>query len=136
MAQSLGPLEQWEGTDAQVLAGRLAVQLGGRRVQKRLHRRAWREDRTHPEARYYRARIRLEQSGPLAAWELFRREGELPEAAPEIRAIWYSFRAAVAALLRDFDLADTWVSRAQQLAPDHPWICVEHALEVRPKTSI
>src|SRR2546428_13962783 len=39
LAQSLGPLEQWEGTDAQVLAGRLAVQLGGRRLQKRLHRR-------------------------------------------------------------------------------------------------
>src|SRR5436305_166144 len=76
LAQSLGPLEQWEGTDAQILAGRLAIQLGGRRLQKRLHRRAWREDRTHPEARYYRARIRLEQSGPLAAWEMLRGEGD------------------------------------------------------------
>src|SRR4051794_6940278 len=65
----LGPLEQWAGTDARVMAGRLAMQLGGDRLARRLHLSAWRHDRRHPEACYYRAAALLQRRGPLPAWE-------------------------------------------------------------------
>ena len=128
LARNLGPLEQWEGTAPTLLAGRIASQLGGDRLSRRLFRRAWRQDRTQPEARYYRARVRLERSGPLAAWELLDREGDLPEAAPALEGMWFGFRATVAAHLRDFDAADAWLSRAEQMSPADPWLAVERAM--------
>lgn len=128
LGQPLGPLDEWEGTAGRLLAGRLAAQLGSHRLCRRLHRRAWREDPANPEARYFRARLRLERSGPLATWELLRQEGELPaEAATELRGVWWAFRAVVAAHLRDFDAADAWIARAEEIAPGDAWIPVERA---------
>src|SRR5215218_3747895 len=88
LAVALGPLHEWQGTEARLLAGRLAMQLGAPRLGRRLHRLAWREDPKHLETRYYRARHRMERSGPLATWELLRREGDLTGATPEQQAIW------------------------------------------------
>src|SRR5690242_3470124 len=65
--EAFGPLRTWAGTDARVMAGRLAMQLGDMRLGRRLHSAAWRQDRTHPEACYYRASALLERRGPLAA---------------------------------------------------------------------
>jgi hypothetical protein len=60
--RALGPLAAWQGTEARLIAGRLAVQFGGRRLSHRLMRRAWRDDLTHPEARYIRARARDDEA--------------------------------------------------------------------------
>jgi cellulose synthase operon protein C len=127
ISQELGPLAEWHGTDARLVAGRLAAQVGAPRLARRLHRLAWREDRAHPEACYYRARARLEHSGPLAAWEFLRRRGDLPEAPVDLRGNWLALRASVAAHLRDFDTADLWIARAREMATDDPWIFVEQS---------
>ena len=53
LARALGPLTQWRGTDARILAGGLAAHLGSARLGTALHVRAWREAPTDPEACFY-----------------------------------------------------------------------------------
>ncbi len=125
--EAFGPLRTWAGTDARVMAGRLAMQLGDMRLGRRLHSAAWRQDRTHPEACYYRASALLERRGPLAAWEFLRSRGDMPEAAPATRADWLAFHATVTGFLRDFDAAEGWIARAEEVAPRRPWVLVERA---------
>ncbi len=127
-AQAAGPLSDWTGPTARVLAGRLAVHLGAIRMALWHHVRAWRADRTHPEATYYFARRVLERRGPLEAWEFLSRTGELPESAPiSVRADWLALHASVLGLVRDFSAAAKWLARAEALAPIEPWIRMERA---------
>jgi cellulose synthase operon protein C len=128
LGQPFGPLEQWAGTDARVLAGRLAMQLGGDKLARRLHLSAWRQDRRHPEACYYRATALLQRRGPLPAWDFLRRRGDMPEAPPATRADWLALHANVTGLLRDFDAAESWLARADELAPGRAWILVERSV--------
>jgi tetratricopeptide (TPR) repeat protein len=128
VAQTLGPLREWTGSAARVLAGRLAIHLGAPRLTFLHHLRAWRDDRTDPEACYYHARALLERRGPLRTWEFLRRQGELPEAPAGVRADWLAFHACVLGRLRDFDAAETWLARAEALAPGRAWLCIERSL--------
>jgi tetratricopeptide (TPR) repeat protein len=41
---------------------------------------------------------------------------------------WLAFRANILGRLRDFDAAEDWLSRAEKIAPDYPWLCVERSL--------
>lgn len=127
LATAMGPLESWSGTDAQVLAGRVAMQMGAYRLARLLHLRAWRQDRRHPEACYYRASGLLQRRGPLAAWESLSRRGDMPEARPDVRADWLALHATVSGLLRDFDAAEDWINRAEALRPERPWVLCERA---------
>src|SRR5262245_35450155 len=127
LAARLGPMRDWSGTAARLLGGRLAMQLGGPRLGRWLHLRAWRDQPTHPEAVYFRARHVLERKGPLAAWEFMDRHGDFADAAPDVRADWYGLRAFIAGRLRDFAAADDWFARADQAAPGRTWVWVERA---------
>jgi tetratricopeptide (TPR) repeat protein len=126
-AEQIAPLRQWRGVVGRILAARLAMNLGAPRLAKAMIWRAWREHPDDPDAAYYRGRDVLEKLGPLPAWEFVQRVGTLDHASAEKRADWYSHIAGVARALRDFDLAERWLDRAQELAPDRPWLWVERS---------
>ena len=123
----VGPLREWRGTSARVLAGRLAGNLGAQRLGRVLHFRAWRDDREDLEALYSYAYAILDRRGPLDAWVLLRAGGDFAAAPEPLRADLYALRAEVAALLRDFDTADHWLGRAEKIAADRAWFHVARA---------
>ncbi|MBO0698159.1 MAG: hypothetical protein J2P46_07180, partial [Zavarzinella sp.] len=128
-AERFGPLHDWSNTPARLLGGRLAIQLGAARLGRWLHLRAYRDTPAHPEAIYYHARYRLERFGPLGAWKFLRShpDQDWNDASPEVRADWYGLHAFVCGRLRDFDRADRWLAKAESLAHDRAWLCVERA---------
>jgi tetratricopeptide (TPR) repeat protein len=127
LARALGPLEAWSGTAGRLLAGRLAIHVGAPGLGRRLHARAWREDRADAEACYYRARERLGRRGPLRAWAFLKRVGPLDGAPEASRADWLAVHAVVLGHLRDFDAADAWLARAEAESPGRAWVQVERA---------
>ncbi|MGE3803072.1 MAG: tetratricopeptide repeat protein [Gemmataceae bacterium] len=124
--EKIKPLRAWRGAD-RILAGRIAYNLGAPKFAVVAHRRAYREAPHEHETRYYHARALLERCGPLRAWRFLRETGELPEAEPWVRADWLAFHGYVVGRLRDFDAAELWLGRAELLAPERPWICVERS---------
>ena len=134
--EPFGPLENWEGPDALVLAGKLAVNLGAPRLGYAIHRRAWRRHQDHAELWYYVGWLELNQRGPLAALghlERFELPADFPRAA---RAEWLAQRAHCCAMLRDFETAERAIGEAVALTPDRPWVWVEQAsvLELEDRT--
>ncbi|HEY7310169.1 MAG TPA: tetratricopeptide repeat protein [Gemmataceae bacterium] len=128
LGETIGPLPAWSDTDARLLAGRLAVHLGAPRMTHRMHLLAWRQDRTHPEACYYHARALQDRRGSLAAWRFLRRLGDLPLEAPaNVRSDWLAFHACVLGRFRDFDAAELYLRRAEEISPNQPWTCLERA---------
>jgi len=126
-AKPWGPLETWEGTSALILAGRLAMNLGAPRLADRLHNRAWRNDRTNPEACYYRARTIFSKKGPLAAWRFLTRVGALDNAENWLRSDWLAMHAVVLGQFRDFDRAWRWMERAEEARPEWAWTQIERS---------
>lgn len=126
-ARSLAPLDEWSGSEACVLAGRIVAQLGASRMSTRHFARAWREDRTHAEATYYYALTVLQYRGPLRAWGFLKRIGTLDHAPGSTRSDWLALHASVLGYLRDFDAAESWLSKAERGMVDHPWLLVERA---------
>ena len=129
LAERFGPLTEWTNTPARLLGGRLAIQLGSARLGRYMHLRAYRDTPAHPEAIYYHARYRLEKFGPHAAWRFLRShpDQDWNDAAPEIRADWYGLHAFVCGRMRDTDRAERWLAKAEAMAHDRAWLCVEKA---------
>ena len=67
-ALAWGSLREWTGGAARTLAGRLAWNLGAPRLGRWLRLRAWREEPSNDEVRYYYVWTKLERRGPYAAW--------------------------------------------------------------------
>ena len=126
-AEAFGPFTQWSNTAARLMGGRLVIQLGAPRLGRWLHLRAYRDTPTHHEAIYYHARYRLERYGPLTTWQFLRRNPEWNDAPPEVRADWYGLHGFIAARLRDFDRAERFMNRAETMAHDRAWLCIERA---------
>ncbi len=125
LAKTAGPLERWTGTEARILAGRLAGNLGGMRLALLHHIRAWQADPAHPKALYYYARTLMDRKGPLEAWRFILKMGMPKGASNKGQADWLSLEATVAATLRDFGTAEGLIARAIELAPDRAWIWIE-----------
>jgi tetratricopeptide (TPR) repeat protein len=136
VAVAIGPLRTWSTTPARLIGGRLAIQLGAPILGRRMHLLAFRSTPSHPEAIYYHARYRMERFGPLSTWEFMRRNPDWSEASPDLHADWLALTAFTAARLRDFDRAERWLKRADQVAPDRPWPCIERSsvLELAERT--
>ncbi|HSQ54224.1 MAG TPA: hypothetical protein VLM40_00650, partial [Gemmata sp.] len=126
-AVAIGPMRSWTGTPARLIGGRLAIQLGAPRLGRRLHILAYRETPAHPEAIYYHARYRMEHFGPLSTWQFMRSHPDWSAASPELHADWLALTAFISARLRDFDRAERWLNRANSIAPDRPWPCIERS---------
>lgn len=135
LATTLAPLEQWDGTDALLLAGRMANNLGASRLGRKLHLKAYRLDPTNGEAAYYKARVVFDRRGPLAAWQFLRKTGETIDAAPTVQADWLAYHAVVLGILRDFDAAEEWLAKAEKCDPTNPWVWIErsHLFELEDK---
>jgi len=147
LLKGFGEPEAIEGTGARLIAARLLSQLGGDARAAALFYRTYRSDRASLDARYFYVRTVLRRSGPLAAWKLARKPlpaAALASAPPdgggaptkpmaargpanERLAEWHALQASILGSLRDFDRAYAALDRADQLAPDHPWILLERA---------
>jgi cellulose synthase operon protein C len=123
--EAWGPFSQWRGVRAQILAGRLASNLGAMRQGNWLMRCAWHSDPADPEACYYYGFKRWRTRGPYFAWKwIQQREPLPPDTTPEVLASWYALCAGVTGSLRDFDAAEQWMRRAEETAPESPWVHV------------
>jgi tetratricopeptide (TPR) repeat protein len=69
----------------------------------------------------------MERFGPLATWRFMRNHPDWSVAPPDLHADWIALSAFVAARLRDFDRAERLLNRAESIAPDRPWPCIERA---------
>ncbi len=126
VANEFGPLDKWRGTDARILAGRLAGNLGAPRLGDWHFLHAWRKDRQHPDALWSYTRTLLAIRGPLAAWKFVRGQ-TFPATAPKKSlSHWLSLHGSILGLLRDFDAAEEWLKKADELGPQ-PWTLLEWA---------
>lgn len=121
-AQEFGEFRQWTDPVSQVVGGRLAHQLGGMRLSRLQLIRAYRQAPLIPEVSYWYGYVVLEKKGPWNTWRYLMERGELHGANVEIQASWYALHAQVAAQLRDFELADTWIRRATLTHPSSAWV--------------
>src|SRR5581483_477378 len=126
-AMAVGPIRQWTGTPARLIGGRLAIQLGAPILGRRLHLLAFRAAPAYPEAIYYHARYRMERYGPLATWGFMREHPDWSDSPPEMHGDWLALMGFIAARLRDFDRAERLLNRADAVAPDRPWPCIERS---------
>src|ERR1700722_7807394 len=69
----------------------------------------------------------MERFGPLATWVFMRKHPDWSDAIPELRSDWLALSGFIAARLRDFDRAERWLNRAESVAPDRPWPCIERS---------
>ncbi|MHC4933880.1 MAG: C39 family peptidase, partial [Planctomycetota bacterium] len=114
-------------TEARILIGRLAPQVGAMRTGMSLHLRAFRADPTDAVAAYYASQTIFTRKGP---WETLRflDAFEVPEDCHHVtRSDLLTARATAAASLRDFATADRLLDEAEDLAPGSPWVSVERS---------
>ena len=129
---SWGALPQWSGIGPRVLASRLANQIGAPRLAKWILRQLHREAPHDPDVRYCYTYLLLGYVGPYETWRRINETPELgPDANDEIRSSWYALIGEIAALLRDFETAESWLRKADAVANNNPWvhICWSHLLE-------
>jgi cellulose synthase operon protein C len=128
LGTAAAPLHLWRGTEARILAGRMAGNLGSQRLGDWHFIHAYRSDKAHPDACWYFANYLANRRGPLAAWQFMQKVGSLPDTAPlESRAHWLALHGTVLGRLRDFDAAEEWLARAEALGHGHPWVVLERA---------
>jgi tetratricopeptide (TPR) repeat protein len=119
---------------AQVLAGRLAANLGAYRLNRVHHWLAWRSNKTNPDLLAYHGYTVFQRRGPLAALEFLERYDALKASGdPHGLTHFYTVRAMVAGHLRDFKSGELWLARAAEFGPDDPWVAAmrSNILEVQ-----
>jgi cellulose synthase operon protein C len=117
------PLNEWRGTAARILAGRIALQVGGQRRGYAYHLWAWHGEKSATTAAYY-GRFLVSRHGLLAAWEFARTIADWPEATDRERAEWWAFRARLLSEFRDFDAALHCLQQAIAIDPENYWLYV------------
>ena len=127
LAEKLGQLKDWTGTEPRILAGRLGGCVGGIKLSFWHFVKAWRADPMDFDACWFYVRSRLETRGPWTALKIVHKIGHLPDAPPVKRPQWLSQHAGILGRLRDFDAADRLIAQAESLGTDHAWIHCEVA---------
>lgn len=131
LANSFAPLAEWEGTEAILLASHLAFQLGGMKTSDNWEKKAWRKDKKHGKALFYRAADISHYKGALPALVFLNKYGSDFQGDKKLTSWWYSLHAQVFAQLRDFKTADLWHKKAAEICPEESWVWVSksHTLE-------
>ncbi|HRH43013.1 MAG TPA: tetratricopeptide repeat protein [Pyrinomonadaceae bacterium] len=131
LANLVCPLAEWEGTEAILLASHVAFQLGAVKTSENWVKKAWRKDKKHAHALFYRAADISHGRGAIPTLVFLNKYGSDFQGDKKIRAWWYSLHAQVFAQLRDFKTADLWHEKAIKTAPEESWIWVSksHTLE-------
>ena len=124
-AAPLGPLQHWQGTEARVLAGRLASQLSSDRLGDALVLRAWRADRAVPAAVLYGSMVMHSIRGTLAALDMLDASGILLSDNP-LRWDATAYAAYLHGCYRDFETAELMINQALEKSGT-PWIWSQRA---------
>ena len=125
--REMGPIESWPGTEGCVLAGRLAGQLGARRISDALFLRAFRADRESALAGYYHASTLLSRHGAFAALKALHRCQLASLVDDRLAADWYGLATQIYGQLRDFDTAEAHLAKAFDLTPAESYRWVERS---------
>lgn len=120
-AGPLGVLHGWPGPAGQVLAGRLASQLGGGRTSDALLLRALRRWPDDAGAVMYGAMALNGSRGPLAAIELIEGKRDTLATDARVQAECTAFLAFLYAYLRDFETAEALIAPLAE-NPVSAWI--------------
>jgi tetratricopeptide (TPR) repeat protein len=123
-----GEMHVWPGVEARILAGRLAVRLGGNRLSAYLHVTAYRNNRDHDRARYFYIHHVLATRGALAAWTERSAMGPPSSEDPHDISDYHSQCAGLLGRLRDFARAEEHLARSIEVTPDHSWVWIERAI--------
>ena len=126
-AKRFGPLAEWRGAEAVLLASHIAYALGAPELSARLTSRAWHTDKTDPKAIFYYAAEILQGRGPLAALLFMRKFPDFNARNARVACWWYSLYGQLYATLRDFPVAETWHNKALELLPEEPWAWISRA---------
>ncbi|MBI1347134.1 tetratricopeptide repeat protein [bacterium] len=119
-----GSMKEWKGPRGRTLAGRLSNHLGAPRLSRWHRLKAFRESPDDVEVAYYHGYSLIESHGPLAAWQFLKSRPDPVEADQDIRSSWYTLHAQILCALRDYGAAEPWLSRAEALTPESPWVHV------------
>ncbi len=122
-------LKDWPKGDARREASILAGALGANRLSSVLDWLNWRGDRDHPK-RYHQALFTREGrvSGSRLLPEIDAFIAAHPGMKPRELANLLSFQGRLLGRYCDFLRADVAIARSLELAPEAPWIHVEHSL--------
>lgn len=119
-----GELKEWTEPHWQLIGGRLAHNLGSRRLSRLMHRAARRGNSSDPEIEYFYCMSMLDRWTVLRAWKEFSRRADNTDAEPEIRSHWLAMKAMLLGTLRDFQRADAAMEAALELQPQDSWLHV------------
>ncbi|MEO0474975.1 MAG: tetratricopeptide repeat protein [Planctomycetota bacterium] len=126
-SKTLGPLSEWRGAEGRLLAGRLAGNLGSDRLQVVSHWLGYREHPDHDQALCFAARTMLRRWGPYFAIRWMEDHANRDFTSESHRGEWHGMLSVCHAMLRDRKQADANIAKAYEIAPDLPWLAVEHA---------
>jgi predicted Zn-dependent protease len=107
--------------DGLILAARLAVRLGGRRLWRWLFREALSREPDNPKVRYFARYVRRRQWTLLDQICSFPSHAELDTLAPQLRANYLASHAILFAWVRDFGSAHDYIRRAYGAGSDSAW---------------
>lgn len=110
----------------QVLAGRVAVEVGSPRARDFLHLRAGRLQKENLKAQFYAGLVILRRLGPWRAQMLIVESSPLfhDSSNDERRAEWLGFQALVHARFRDFQSAHMALGEAKSRSAVLPWFAI------------
>ena len=127
-AETHAPLRAWRGSQACVIAARIAANAGAPRLATRLSVRARCEvpGGLHAIVQYgYEV---FSRRGALALWDLLGSwDSASVEAPAEDRAELLALKARALADLRDFARAESLLRAAEAADPDRPWVLLQRA---------
>ncbi|MGC3990319.1 MAG: C39 family peptidase [Chthoniobacteraceae bacterium] len=122
-----GPVSEWLGTEARIIGGRLAANLGSTRLSRWLEARAWLADRQSMRAACFHA-INLQHSrGPLAAWRFLGRLPKFEHATDQDRGNLLLTKAELLGSFRDFERADQLLDESEKLGAIPSWLLCARA---------
>ncbi len=127
-AERFVPLGEWGGSAACILASRVAMCMGARRLSLRLVTRAWRQGPEELESLIGYGYAILEYRGPLALWKFLKEQCPLQHNRhPSLHAELLALKALAASDLRDFSVAEAYLDEAEVLEPRKAWICLNRS---------
>jgi tetratricopeptide (TPR) repeat protein len=121
-----GSLADWPLVEPRILAARLAYYLGAPRLSFCLGVGAFRAHRQHPQAQYYQVLRTWDRRGALAAWRERCRLGAPAASDALAHADYLGQCAGILGMLRDFDAAESYITRSRAAA-ERPFWYVERA---------
>lgn len=126
-ACEIGPVTEWSGTAALLVASRLVLNLGGSQLSRWLVLRAYRGEPENLEVIYYHVLALWRRAGSLRAWRFLERLGTPLQGPVRDRANLMGLRARLTNEFRDFHTANRFLDEAEELDPENVWLKLDRA---------